>query len=423
MSRALLQSFRADSSSKVVTIPAVRDTKNGNYVVRWKDIQQCFVNAHYITDGTDMVMFMTNENLEDLIPLRIAHYPGVVLEVVTLDDHQSGSGSMNNSCSTQASESSPFSRSASRLGDCQAVIRDSNSQVGSVANNVDTLRITEIDNHALVVRSGVSLPETPAQANPPLNNLQPTGEHSEQLRQMQRQMDKIQQRMQEAERLLQQQQQQQQQQQMDEALSRTFWQRYPLLGSTGAFILFVTLLYLLLSLKSTGQRTELSFQQWQESLQQTKYSIQQQQQQIDEAQKAMQLSFQQWQESQQQTIHSIQQQQQQIDKAQNATQLSYQQWQDFQQETQKAIEQQQEQIDTAQKTTQLSYQQLKDAQQQTQQATQLLLQMLETVRVTQPKEKEQETSWVGLVGAVFLVLVVAGCCAGGAEEKKHAWSI
>ena len=66
MSTKLLQSFRADSSSKIITIPVVRDTKNGGHdVIRWKDIQQCFADAKYITNRRDMVNFMSNEDLEE----------------------------------------------------------------------------------------------------------------------------------------------------------------------------------------------------------------------------------------------------------------------------------------------------------------------------------------------------------------------
>lgn len=65
MSGTLSQSFRADSSSRSVTIPAFHDPNTGKDVVRWKDIQQCFVNAKYITDGKEMVRFMAGDDLEE----------------------------------------------------------------------------------------------------------------------------------------------------------------------------------------------------------------------------------------------------------------------------------------------------------------------------------------------------------------------
>ncbi|KAK3825648.1 MAG: LOW QUALITY PROTEIN: hypothetical protein J3Q66DRAFT_328252, partial [Benniella sp.] len=43
--------------------------------VRWRDIQQYFENAQGIMNGEVAVIFLTNNNLEDLIPLRIAHHP------------------------------------------------------------------------------------------------------------------------------------------------------------------------------------------------------------------------------------------------------------------------------------------------------------------------------------------------------------
>ncbi|KAK3815335.1 MAG: hypothetical protein J3Q66DRAFT_344377 [Benniella sp.] len=246
MSSTLLQSFRSDSSSNIITIPVVRDAKNGKDVVRWKDIRQCFLNAHYITNGKDMIMFMTDENLEDLIPLRIAHHPGVVLEVVTLDDQQIGSSSMNNSGSAQPSV---LSGSATPVGDSRALIRNPIGETRTTDSDVNTLMITDIDDRqALVIR-------------PPLHAIQLTGERSEQqllemnttmvlqeqLRQvrqqthrMQQQMNELQQRKQEAEHQL------QQRHHIDEALPRMFSQRYPLLGPIGVLIVYIVLLYLLL---------------------------------------------------------------------------------------------------------------------------------------------------------------------------------
>ncbi|KAI8358169.1 hypothetical protein B0O80DRAFT_275402 [Mortierella sp. GBAus27b] len=84
------QTFRTKSSSEVVTIPTRLDSKSGQRVVRWKDIQQHFENAKTILNGKCSVLFLTDDNLEDLIPLRIAHHPGVVLEVVVTDNTTRG---------------------------------------------------------------------------------------------------------------------------------------------------------------------------------------------------------------------------------------------------------------------------------------------------------------------------------------------
>jgi hypothetical protein len=59
------QSFRAQSSSKVVTIPTRHDPKSGQRVVRWKDIQQYFENAKGILNGKYSVVFLTDDDLEE----------------------------------------------------------------------------------------------------------------------------------------------------------------------------------------------------------------------------------------------------------------------------------------------------------------------------------------------------------------------
>ncbi|KAG0221667.1 hypothetical protein BGX31_009646, partial [Mortierella sp. GBA43] len=60
------QSFRTKSSSELVTIPTRYDSKSGQRVVRWKDIQQRFENAKTILNGNCSVLFLTDDDLEDL---------------------------------------------------------------------------------------------------------------------------------------------------------------------------------------------------------------------------------------------------------------------------------------------------------------------------------------------------------------------
>ncbi|KAK3815420.1 MAG: hypothetical protein J3Q66DRAFT_389258 [Benniella sp.] len=86
MSTATSQAFRAQASSKIISIPTRYDGKSNQRVIRWTDIQRCFKNAHYVMHGEDVVLSLTDGDLEDLIPLRIAHHPGVVLAVVITDD-------------------------------------------------------------------------------------------------------------------------------------------------------------------------------------------------------------------------------------------------------------------------------------------------------------------------------------------------
>ncbi|KAF9936240.1 hypothetical protein BGZ65_002616, partial [Modicella reniformis] len=80
------QLHSSTKSSEIIHIPTRLDSKSGQRVIRWKDIQQYFKRAKGLMNGRDVVLFLTDGNLEDLIPLRIAHYPGVVIEVVLGDD-------------------------------------------------------------------------------------------------------------------------------------------------------------------------------------------------------------------------------------------------------------------------------------------------------------------------------------------------
>ncbi|KAK3825452.1 MAG: hypothetical protein J3Q66DRAFT_436522 [Benniella sp.] len=83
------QAFRARYSSEVITIPTRHDPRSGQRVVRWKDIQQYFENAKGIFNGKTAVLFLTDDELEDLIPHRIAYHPDVILEVLVTDNSQS----------------------------------------------------------------------------------------------------------------------------------------------------------------------------------------------------------------------------------------------------------------------------------------------------------------------------------------------
>ncbi|KAG0245613.1 hypothetical protein BGX31_006972 [Mortierella sp. GBA43] len=65
MGDSTLQAFRAQWSSKVVAIPTRLDPKNGQPIIRWKDVIQYFQNAECIMNGEHMVLFLTDENLED----------------------------------------------------------------------------------------------------------------------------------------------------------------------------------------------------------------------------------------------------------------------------------------------------------------------------------------------------------------------
>ncbi|KAG0240497.1 hypothetical protein BGX31_001912 [Mortierella sp. GBA43] len=197
MSGALLQSFRALKSARIVTIPTRQDPKSGKQVVRWKDIQQHFKNAESILNGDNAVLFLTDDNLEDLVPLRIAHHPGVVLEVVTQDSGQDGSSAMTDPTSSHSLVASSVDRTRSMTGD------------------METLKITEIDDdQALVVHLPGTVSGSVLQRDSNTNQLtgerfgrslletDPTSTLHEELRQLrrqteqtQRQMNKVQQKL------------------------------------------------------------------------------------------------------------------------------------------------------------------------------------------------------------------------------------
>ncbi|KAF8938439.1 hypothetical protein BGZ58_000892 [Dissophora ornata] len=75
------QVFRDPTTSRTVPIPT-RSDKAGQRIVLWKDILRVFEDAKYILNNGDSVLFLTDDDFEDILPLRISHHPGVVLDVV-----------------------------------------------------------------------------------------------------------------------------------------------------------------------------------------------------------------------------------------------------------------------------------------------------------------------------------------------------
>ncbi|KAF9350344.1 hypothetical protein BGX34_001266 [Mortierella sp. NVP85] len=76
------QAFRCRSTNEIIHVPTRKDPTTGNSIVLWRDIQRGFENAKSIRNGASLVLFMTDENLDELIPLRIPCYPGVVLDII-----------------------------------------------------------------------------------------------------------------------------------------------------------------------------------------------------------------------------------------------------------------------------------------------------------------------------------------------------
>ncbi|KAF9354507.1 hypothetical protein BGX34_010967, partial [Mortierella sp. NVP85] len=155
MSTSLSQAFRAQFHPKVITIPTRHDPKSRQRIVRWKDIQQYFKDAQGVMNGVDAVLFLTDDDLEDLIPLRIAHHPGVVLEVVMAIDGQHDPRAIVPSVTHEQSLSS----SNSRMSGTQPAYNTS-GDTRPTEMNMAALRITDTDNsQALVVHSQSLLSE------------------------------------------------------------------------------------------------------------------------------------------------------------------------------------------------------------------------------------------------------------------------
>ncbi|KAK3821020.1 MAG: hypothetical protein J3Q66DRAFT_366771 [Benniella sp.] len=82
------QSFRCRTSGKVANVQTLVDPKTKERIVLWRDIQRAFKNAASIWEGNNILSFLTDENLEEIIPLRIAYHPDNVLEVDMEDTNQ-----------------------------------------------------------------------------------------------------------------------------------------------------------------------------------------------------------------------------------------------------------------------------------------------------------------------------------------------
>ncbi|KAG0350313.1 hypothetical protein BGZ54_003904, partial [Gamsiella multidivaricata] len=77
------QAFRLSTWNEIVYINTRLDKSTGQYVILWRDVQMLFHNPRYIMNERSLVHFMTDDNFEDLEPLRISYQPGIILDVVT----------------------------------------------------------------------------------------------------------------------------------------------------------------------------------------------------------------------------------------------------------------------------------------------------------------------------------------------------
>ncbi|KAF9936879.1 hypothetical protein BGZ65_001975, partial [Modicella reniformis] len=354
MSKITSQAFRAQFSSKVIVIPTRHDTKSGQRIVRWKDIQQCFKDAQYIMNGEEVVLFLTDDDLDDLIPLRIAHHPDVVLDVVTADSGQNDSSSTMNPGSTLVLESNPSSiRSISAgnvsdndsgIGGSQSLVARSSDGIRPFGRNATALRITEIDdNQALVVRtqgllsSEIPVHGTEERSDQLLLEMDSAMALQEQLCQLKHVVERIQQQMHEVQQTIQ--QTDQQKQHIDGIVQK---------------------------MEQQSQQVAHSQQQARQQMQQVDQQQQLQQQQIEE-------NLQRTQQTDQQTQHHHQQIQERIEEA---TQMTQQ------------IDQQKQQIDEIMQKGEQKDQQAEQSQQQVQQNIKETLQKIQEVDQKQQQIEE-----------------------------------
>ncbi|KAK3822728.1 MAG: hypothetical protein J3Q66DRAFT_397206 [Benniella sp.] len=79
--------YPSTASSEIVFISTRPDNRTGKRIVVWNDVLRYFRHARAVKNGKDSVLFLPGADLKDHCPLRIAHHPGVVLEVVNSADN------------------------------------------------------------------------------------------------------------------------------------------------------------------------------------------------------------------------------------------------------------------------------------------------------------------------------------------------
>ncbi|KAF9101743.1 hypothetical protein BGX27_011349 [Mortierella sp. AM989] len=68
--------------STTVNVNPRFDSKTEEYIILWNDVLMAFKKPLHVRNGDTAIPFLTDENFEFIHPLRIAAYPGIVLDVV-----------------------------------------------------------------------------------------------------------------------------------------------------------------------------------------------------------------------------------------------------------------------------------------------------------------------------------------------------
>ncbi|KAK3825559.1 MAG: hypothetical protein J3Q66DRAFT_420570 [Benniella sp.] len=79
----LVQTFRSRSMEEPINIPVQIDSATQKGFILWQDIERVFGEPKYVKRRSSMVVvFIRDSNFQNVLPLRIDHFPGEELEVV-----------------------------------------------------------------------------------------------------------------------------------------------------------------------------------------------------------------------------------------------------------------------------------------------------------------------------------------------------
>ncbi|KAG0228965.1 hypothetical protein B0O80DRAFT_457511 [Mortierella sp. GBAus27b] len=183
MSGVPSQPFKSETSARITTIPTRLDARRGERIIRWDDILQCYGDTtRFVMNGQNVVLFLTDDDLKNLIPFRIAYHPDVVLVVVT-EDHLREESRPTNVASLSEGGSNESSSNPS-----------SSHQVQQMRSVMDGSPLIDTSNHPHVVHPqdhDSQTPQTPftgEQRHRQLPEIDPIRMMQEEMRQLRQEM-------------------------------------------------------------------------------------------------------------------------------------------------------------------------------------------------------------------------------------------
>lgn len=242
------------------------------------------MNVQYVKDSEEVVPFLADDDLEDLIPLRIACHFGVILEVVSSEDIQGESSPLGPLGSSLSPEPRSISSNDHHGSDNRLLTAASSpSNTDSMTRDVATLGIAWTDDHQTRdMRLGGPFSETPTQ------ELILRGDHSQTWARtsidQQEQIHQLQQQLEEVRATIQQTQEKAQhyQQHAQDQIDKVLYSQQQLQQRIEGAVEIVQ--------QSDQQRRQLDtvLQEVQQTNQQTQHSQQQMQQQVEELRQKLQ---------------------------------------------------------------------------------------------------------------------------------------